>query len=196
MRDREKGDRLNYQIHKDSVLFICDGIDGNEKFRNTAAADVINNLLLELSKGHAVFFAAYRLPDECVEEIFDAAVIIERAQVLLDPFHTFFHFREAKVNVANMFWAVEGTLYFFEEDVKWTDFLASSEIEDSKLQKLLKSGKLHAYFQMYDHVSVYRCECGRAYEEGLRQFFEDMANAGYRVGEGKDISKYSYEYNM
>ena len=59
-KDKYK-DELKYEIRSNSVIITCDAIDDKEKYKNIAAADLVNNLLLELSKDHAVFFAAYRL---------------------------------------------------------------------------------------------------------------------------------------
>lgn len=181
-KDKYK-DELKYEIRSNSVIITCDAIDDKEKYKNIAAADLVNNLLLELSKDHAVFFAAYRLSNANVKDIFDPMVILDQAEILLDPFHTFFHLCEAKIEVANTFWAAECALYFFEKNVKWTDFLASSSIEDTKRAKLMKIGKLRGYFQVLDN-SEYLLECGRDYEDRLKIFAEDMEKTGYVVKRG------------
>ena len=87
---------------------------------------------------------------------------------------------KAKVDIVNLFWAVESTIYFFDKDVKWTDFLASSPIEESKRKKLVQNRKLCAYFQTFDN-SKYIFECSRDYENLLMKFVENMEGAGYEV---------------
>lgn len=177
---------LYYEIKADSIMFACDAIDGYKENENPVATHLIYDLLFELSEGHRVFMDAYRLPYEA--EIIDPSTILARTEAISDPFHTYFHLGEAKVNAANAFWAVDSTIYFFEKSVKWVDFLASfpiERLERLELKKLIQSGKLDAYFEMYDHGSDYIFECSRAHERRLLQFFEDMAGAGYEVGTGR-----------
>ncbi|MCM1045525.1 MAG: hypothetical protein NC417_08430 [Candidatus Gastranaerophilales bacterium] len=78
----------------------------------------------------------------------------------------------------------EYMIYFVEKSVKWTDFLASSGMKDLELREMMRCGKLCAYFIADEAEAGYLFKCNRVYENKLRCFFEDMANAGYEVREG------------
>lgn len=175
-------ERLKYVIYKNYIFFVCDAVDGDEECKNITAADLINGLLIELSKEHSVFYAADRLTKNAdVSMLLDTDVIIARATELFNPFYTCIHLSEAKIDITNNDCC---TVYFFEKDVEWADFLVSFEIGDLNLRKLIKRRKLCAYFEIRDG-SEYLFKCSRVYEKRLRQFFGDMANAGYEVSKGR-----------
>lgn len=167
-------DILEYHIKKDSVFFTCPSAEDNAE-----VAALINGLLLEMSKEHTVFFYGYRLPAGGVTQIIDPSAILDNAEMILDPFKTFFHLREARIRVEHSDNACESTVYFFEKEVRWPDFLATSVLHD--LAEFMKKGKLKAYFASTDQGADYRFECSRVYEEKLMGFFRSVAEAGYVV---------------
>lgn len=166
--------RLEYMIESGSIAFRCSGID-----RDKELAAVIQNFLLDMSKEHKVFFYGYRLPCGNVSKIIDPDVIVEKAENMADPFHIFFYLSEAKLDIINTDYACETVLYFFEKDVKWNDFLVTSNM--SNQMKTGKIPKLSAYFITADQGADYYFRCSRIYEKNVVQLLENMSKHGCEI---------------
>lgn len=173
-RDKSEYNRLEYRMDSDSIALWCSGIDSDKEL-----ATVIQKFLLNMSKEHRVFFYGYRLPCEDVSKIIDPGVILEKAETILDPFHTFFYLSEAKMDIINTDYACETVLYFFEKDVEWNDFLVTWGMSDQ-----MKSGrtpKLSAYFITADHGADYYFRCSNEYEKSVLQLLENMSKCGCEI---------------
>lgn len=167
-------DYLTYKIEDDLISFWCNPADGN-----SMAATLFDDFLLDLSEGKKVFLYGYRLPDEEVHKIISCDAILTKAKVLLDPFKSFFHLSAAKVNSDCFDHASTTTIYYFNEDVEWTDFLATWAI--LKPKKFMKKGMLPAYFVSGDQGADFWFSCNRTYESKVFQLFEDLSKAGYEI---------------
>lgn len=170
---------LKYNIENDSIVFWCTPVDGND-----VATILLNDFLLDISKERKVFFHAYRLPDAF--KIIDPAVILAKAEVLLDPFNTFFHLSVAKVKSNCLEWASKSTIYYFEDQVEWLDFLATSVIAQPK--KLIKKRLLFAHFTTVDQGADLWFECNRNYEKKVFQLFESMSSLGWEIKRSYDLT--------
>ena len=173
---------LRYNTKKESVVFYCNGCNRDEP----ELAALLNGFLLALSKERKVFFHAYRLPESDEPRIMDPAVVLERAERLLDPFNTFFYLSEAKMQVDQFEWACEAAIYFFKNEVEWPGFLASSIIE--RPIKLIENEILSAHFTIFDHGAHYWFECNKMYEKEVLQLIESMSELGYDVQQSSRVS--------
>lgn len=176
---------LKYKIKADSITFWCSAVDENKE-----AAKLLNKFLFDISKERKVFFHGYRLPYEDALKIIDPSVILEKAQILSDPFNIFFYLSKAKVDVSSFDCACEAAIYFFESTVEWSDFLATSVI--NKPMELIKKGILSAYFATVDQGADIWFECNRTYEGKALQLFKRMSDLGYEV---KSSVRLSFPYS-
>lgn len=169
---------LEYNIKGDSIFFWSSGIDENKD-----ATILFNNFLLDTSKDHEVFFHAYRLPDVC--DIIDINAIISKAEILLDPFNTFFHLKEARVKSNSFDNACQAKIYYFDKRVNWNDFLVtSSRIKSSEL---IKAGLLSAQFSSLDQSADFWFECSRKYESKVLQLIEEMSGLGWVIKKSNNL---------
>jgi len=173
-------DVLKYDIKAESIIFWCSGIDESKD-----ATILFNNFLLDLSKGKEIFFHAYRLPDEY--EIIDENVIMSKAGILLDPFNTFFHLKEAKVKSNCFDNACEATIYYFDKRINWTDFLATSSSINSV--QLIKEGLLFARFSCLDQGADFWFECNKNYKQKVLQLFDCMSSLGWEIERSHNLTK-------
>ena len=75
---------VKYRIDKDSIVFWASDIN-----ENISAAKVLNEFLYDFSKGKKIFFHGYRLPEEYLSQIVDTKVILEKSEIINDPFNIF-----------------------------------------------------------------------------------------------------------
>ena len=61
--------------------------------------------------------------------MFDKLVVSNKAEIIHDPFNIFLKLSEAKINISHFDRACEAMVYYFDNKVKWTDFLATSIID-------------------------------------------------------------------
>jgi hypothetical protein len=188
--DKKADGHLRYNIKKDSIVFYCIGIGIEDRFykNHAAVTTLFNDFLLGLSKEKKVFVEAYRLPDEL--EIFDSTVILSRAEVLLNPFLTFFHLSEAKMQTNQLEWARDTHLYYFKPEVEWTDFLATVSID--RPIKLIKNGILSAHFSSTEHAGDFWFESNKTYEAEVLQLIESLSKLGFSA---KPSSSVSYPFS-
>lgn len=166
---------LKYSVKSNIITVECAGLNETDY----QIASVLNRFLLYISKDKNVFFHGYRLWNKEKTRIIEPSVIIEEAKDLVEPFHTYLHLKEANVK-SNFFCDVcEATIYYFENSVRWTDFLASSK--NVEPQKLIEKGILSAYFTVGDYGADLWFGCSRVYEKQVLQLIEDMANLGYEI---------------
>ncbi len=169
-----KDEILKYRTKANSIVFWCPGIEENNE-----VTILLNDFLLDISKERKVFFHGYRLPHKDDREIIDPAVILAKAEILLDPFNTFFHLSDARIKINHFDCACEATIYYFDNKVEWSDFLATSVIH--KPIKLIEKGILSAHFTSNDHGADFWFECNKTYEKKVLQLFENMRNLGYEI---------------
>lgn len=170
---------LEYQIREKSIVFHCSGLDEDNRAdkNNNAIGELFNQFLLELSEDHKVFFHAYRLPEEDVKKLIDPNEILEKAEVFLDPFQTFFYLKSAKIRSTYCGRACNADIYYFDRKTEWTDFLASSVITHPV--KLVEKGVLSARFSSCDCGADFYFVCNKTYENRVLQLIEKMASLGY-----------------
>lgn len=166
---------LRYTIKADTITFWCSGVDEND----TAAGALFNDFLFDISKERKVFFHGYRLADEDIPELIEPSVIIDKAKNVLNTFHTFLYLSDAKIKSNHLDYACEATIYYFENEVSWYDFLATSVID--KPVKLVKKGILSAYFISGDQGADFWFGCNKAYEKRVLQLFECLSASGYKI---------------
>ena len=171
---------LTYVIKRSSVCFWCSGVDENV---DEDVSILLDNFLLDISKGYNIFLSAYRLPD--VYEVIDANVLMSKAETLLDPFHTFFHLDGAKVKSLSLNWGCEIKIYYFDQRVKWDDFLATSG--NIKPAALMKEGLLGARFSSLDHGAYFRFECTRKHETEVFQLMDGMQSLGWELKQSLNL---------
>ena len=75
---------VKYRIDKNSIVFWTSDIN-----ENISAAKVLNEFLYDFSKGKKIFFHGYRLPEEYLSQIVDTKVILEKSEIINDPFNIF-----------------------------------------------------------------------------------------------------------
>ncbi len=166
---------LNYKIKSNLIVFWCSSaVD-----ENTAAATLLNDFLLDISKEQKVYFYGYHLPDKDEQEIIDPAVILAKAEVLLEPTKTFYHLSEAKVKVERFDCAYEATIYYFKDEVEWSEFLATSVIARPK--KLIANGILSAHFSTTNQGADVWFESNKNYEQRVLQLFKDLSDLGCEI---------------
>ena len=173
---------MKYMLKDDSVIFWCTGIEEDED----AVASLINGFLLDLSEKHKVFLHAYRLPYEDVFKLINPAAILERAEALLESSKaSYFHLKSAQVNSKYFAYATESIVYYFEDTVEWSDFLAT---RIDKPTKLIKEGLLSAYFASVDQGADFWFESNRVYEQEVLRLFEHLSNLGYIIRQSSHLS--------
>ena len=129
---------------------------------NISAAKVLNEFLYDFSKG----------------------------KIINDPFNIFLRLSDAKININHFDCACESMIYYFDNKVNWTDFLATSII--SQPQKYIKEGILIAYFASVDQGADYWFECSKDYKENVLILLRTLTALGCRV---KQVSHLSFPYN-
>ena len=160
---------LKYNIAADKIDVCYSGIE-----YNVETADAVNKFIFEISKGKNVFLYTYRLPDEDLSKLVDSSVVLNTAKDLLNPHNAFFQLKEAIVESKNFDCACEAVIYCFENNVSWTDFLASSVIE--KPMKCIEKGLLAAYFISGDQGADFWFGCNRIYESEALDLIEKLKN--------------------
>lgn len=176
---------VKYRIDKDSIVFWTSDIN-----ENISAAKVLNEFLYDFSKGKKIFFHGYRLPEEYLSQIVDTKVILEKSEIINDPFNIFLRLSDAKININHFDCACESMIYYFDNKVNWTDFLATSII--SQPQKYIKEGILIAYFASVDQGADYWFECSKDYKENVLILLRTLTALGCRV---KQVTHLSFPYN-
>lgn len=144
-------------------------------------------ILLRIKK---IFFHGYRLPEEYLSQIVDTKVILEKSEIINDPFNIFLRLSDAKININHFDCACESMIYYFDNKVNWTDFLATSII--SQPQKYIKEGILIAYFASVDQGADYWFECSKDYKENVLILLRTLTALGCRV---KQVSHLSFPFN-
>ena len=129
---------------------------------NISAAKVLNEFLYDFSKG----------------------------KIINDPFNIFLRLSDAKININHFDCACESMIYYFDNKVNWTDFLATSII--SQPQKYIKEGILIAYFASVDQGADYWFECSKDYKENVLILLRTLTALGCRV---KQVSHLSFPFN-
>ena len=69
-----------------------------------------------------IFFHGYRLPEEHLPKMVDTKAILEKSEIILDPFNILLHLSNAKININYFDYACETMIYYFDNNIKWTDF--------------------------------------------------------------------------
>lgn len=183
---------LRYQIKANAIIVYCSGLDEDNQFNknNNAIGELLNDFLLELSEGRKVFCYAYRLSKEDEKELICPDVILEKVQTLIEPFNNaFFYLKSAKIRSTYCGRACNTDIYYFDNAVEWTDFLASSVIRCPI--KLIDKGVLSAMFSSCDHGSDFWLICSKAYESKVMNLIDRMSDLGYEV---KRSYRLSYPY--
>lgn len=172
---------LKYQIKGKSLAFCCSGLeeDNRSDKNNNAVGELLDGFLLELSGDRKIFFHGYRLPSADEGVLIDPEVILERAEVLMNPFESFLWLERAKVRSIYFGRACETDIYYFNPKVKWTDFLASAF--QLRPMKLVEEGILAAHFSSGEHGAEFHFECGKAYEGRVRELIQGMEGLGYQI---------------
>lgn len=82
---------LKYQIKGKSLAFCCSGLEEDDQSdkNNNAVGELLDRFLLELSGDRKIYFHGYRLPSADEGVLIDPEVILERAEVLMNPFESF-----------------------------------------------------------------------------------------------------------
>lgn len=176
---------IKYRIDKNSIVFWSSDIS-----ENISATKVLNEFLYDFSKEKKIFFHGYRLPEEHLTQIVDTKVILEKSEVIHDPFNIFLRLSDAKININYFDCACEAMVYYFDNKVKWTDFLATSIISQPK--NYIKKRTLLAYFASIDQGADYWFECSKDYEENVLILLRTLSVLGCRV---KQVSHLSFPYN-
>lgn len=174
-------DILEYKIGEEMISFHCPGLDEDDRFNknNNAVGELFNAFLLELSEGKKVFFEGYRFFGE-ETKVVEPGVIVEKAEALDSSFcKVFLYLERARVNSLNFHYGCEGSIYYFDSKVKWTDFLASLPVR--KPEKLVKEGLLSALFSYGEFGGHFDFWCSKIYEERVLQLFEELSALGYKV---------------
>ena len=52
----------------------------------------------------------------------DTKAILEKSEIILDPFNILLHLSNAKLNINYFDYACETMIYYFDNNIKWTDF--------------------------------------------------------------------------
>lgn len=157
----------------DTIRFRCSGLEKNE----IVYADLFDAFLLDLSKGENTYIHTYRLVN--ISKLIDESTIISQADVLLDPFQTFFHVSELKTK--SVYFGddniCEADFMFFDKKVKWGDFLASYRNMD--FIKLIKSGLLSAHFSVSDHGAGFEFEADIEKLSIVQNFIRQLSELGW-----------------
>lgn len=175
MKNNTSSSLLYYCIKRDNIICCCSGLNKDEK----EAANIFDDFLLDISKGSNVFLHTYRLSD--ISDIVDYKTVISRADILLDPYNSYFHLAEAKVKSERFSddTCCELQFFFCNKDVKWEDFLATSAFKMQK--KLFKSGLLSGVFNVGDHGADFAFEFDKTYAEKIFDFFDKLDKWGWQI---------------
>lgn len=165
---------LKYKLTYNTITFWCNGLDEKDDM----FAAVFDKFLYDLSKEKNVFFYGYRLWEE-EQKLIDPPNILAEAKDLSAPYTIYWHLKEAKIKSKYFNDSCEAAIYYFEDKVKWEDFLATSYIK--KPIKLIEKGVLSAYFISGDHGADFWFGCNKKHEKRVLQLFETLANSGYKV---------------
>lgn len=176
---------IKYRIDNNSIVFWCSDIS-----KNSSVTIVLNKFLYDFSRNKNVFFHGYRLPEEHLPKLVDTKVILENAEIIHDPFNIFLKLSDAKININHFDCACEAMVYYFDNKVKWTDFLVTSIINQPK--NYIEKGTLLAYFASVDQGADYWFECIKDYEENVLILLRTISALGCRV---KQVSHLSFPYN-
>ena len=176
---------IKYRIDNHSIVFWCSDIG-----KNSSVTTALNKFLYDFSEKKNVFFHGYRLPEEYLPQLVDTKVILEKAEIIHDPFNIFLKLSDAKINIDHFDRACEAMVYYFDNKVKWTDFLATSIIDKPK--NYIVKGTLSAYFASLDQGADFWFECSNDFEENVLILLRTLSELGCRV---KQVSHLSFPYN-
>lgn len=166
---------LRLAVDSEIVRFSCPGLDKNEM----EPAALFDDFLLALSKEKNTFVHTYRLSE--ISELVDESAIMSRADVLLDPYNSFFHISELKTKSADFGDDIicEAEFMFFDRKVKWDDFLAS--YRNINANKLIKNGLLSACFQVNDHGADFCFEAGISMLGIVQTLVTQLSELGWQI---------------
>lgn len=168
---------MDYRTDKKTIELWCSDVG------NASVAALLNLFLRDLSKGKQVFLRVHGLPNEDPAKTFDTGAILEKAQSLVDPLDVFFNVSGAGMDISRLDHACGTFVYYFDDKVKWADFLASSDahrlkelVKDAK--KYIKRGMLSAYFASMDQGADFRMECSKDCEENVLALLRELSGSG------------------
>lgn len=167
--------QVHYRTNKKTISFWCGG-GSDIDFVPVDAA--LSEFLHDFSKGKKVFFHGYGLPEEELPNVVSTDRIQEKAEMLLAPYHIFLNLSDAKVNTAHFHCAHSISVFYFDEKVKWVDFLPISAVLS---RKNIEKGKLLACFDSVDHGADFLFECSRDYEDNMLTLFRTLSDLGCTV---------------
>lgn len=172
---------LRLAVDSEIVRFSCPGLDKNE----IEPAALFDALLLALSKGKNTFVHTYRLSD--ISELVDESTVIARANVLLEPYNSFFHLSELKAKSADYGDDIicEAEFMFFDKKVKWEDFLVSYRNINSI--KLIKNGLLSACFYVMDHGADFCFEADISMLGIVQTLVTQLSELGWQIEHCKKL---------
>lgn len=180
-------DILEYQVKEKSIYFHCPGLceeDCVNKTKNTIG-ELFNAFLFGLSENRKVFFHGYRFFGE-ETKVVNPDIILEKAEIFLNPSHVFLELQSAKISSLDFYRACEADIYYFDNHVKWTDFLVSSPIKHPI--ELVEKGILSALFSYGEFGGEFYFVCNKTYESKVLQLFADLSALGYKVKNCSHIS--------
>lgn len=163
---------VQYRINKKTIAFWCGGGSDTDFVPVDAA---LSEFLHDFSKGKKAFLHGYRLEEEELPKIVDTGAVREKAEMLLAPYHIFLNLSDAKVNTHHFHSACEITIYYFDEKVRWMDFLPVSAVLS---RKYIEKGMLLACFDSVDHGADFWFECSREYEESVFTLLRTLSDLG------------------
>lgn len=166
---------LRLAVDSKIVRFSCPGLDKSE----IEPAALFDDFLLDLSKGKNTFVHTYRLSD--ISELVDESKVMLRADVLLEPYNSFFQLSELKTKSAGFGDDIicEAEFMFFDKKVKWDDFLAS--YQNIKSTKLIKSGLLSACFYVMDHGADFCFEADVSMLGVVQTLVTQLSELGWQI---------------
>lgn len=109
----------------------------------------------------------------------DPDVILEKAELLLNPYHIFLYLKSANISSLDLHRACEASIYYFDNKVEWADFLVSLPIKHQV--KLVEKGILSARFLSGNDGTRFYFICNKAYEKRVLHLIEEMSGLGYEV---------------
>lgn len=141
--------------------------------------------LLTLSKEKNTFVHTYRLSN--IRELVDESAVMSQANVLLEPYHSFFHLSEPKTKSANFGDVIicEAQFMCFDKKVKWDDFLAS--YQNINAIKLIKKGLLSACFYVDDHGADFRFEADISMLGTVQTLVTQLSELGWQINHCKKL---------
>lgn len=177
---------IEYCTNKKAISFWGSGFVDEEE-RPFAMA--FNDFLYGLSRGKKVFLSGYRFFEEDFAKVVDAGRILDRAEVLLNPFLVFLNVSGAKINTHHCDCACQIDVWYFDDKVEWVDFLATDK---QHLWKMSQKA-LVAHFQADDHGAGFYFRCGRDQEESVLKLLRTLSDLGCKV---KKVSRYFGDYGL